>query len=218
VKPAWSIVHGECLPALERLAELPAAVVTDPPYGICHRSLRGGRFGDCAVEGDADTTDRDAVVAWAAAHRIPGLYFGHWTIPRPKGTRLVITWAKGHHSSHRIPGLPWSGATEEIYVVGQGWVGTPRPNVLTVPGLVPNFDIPRERREHPTQKPVELMRILLSTCPSGLILDPFCGAGTTGVACIRDGRPFLGFEKVARFAKIALRRCTEASAQYRMAV
>jgi DNA modification methylase len=71
------------------------------------------------------------------------------------------------------------------------------------------------RNHHPTVKPVALMRWLvrLVTPPGGLILDPFCGSGTTGVACVLEGRAFLGIEKDAEYVAIARCRIAEAQAQ-----
>lgn len=65
-----------------------------------------------------------------------------------------------------------------------------------------------ERTEHPTQKPLAIMRylVLLSTPPGGLVLDPFCGSGTTGVAAVRHGRRFLGFDSVEGYVSIASER------------
>lgn len=61
---------------------------------------------------------------------------------------------------------------------------------------------------HPTVKPVELMRWLvrLVTPPGGLVLDPFAGSGTTGVACVREGFDFVGLELLDNHAQIARRR------------
>lgn len=64
------------------------------------------------------------------------------------------------------------------------------------------------RSVHPTQKPTELMIELveLFTDPGEIILDPFCGSGTTGVAALRLGRRFIGIEKDAKYAAIARER------------
>jgi hypothetical protein len=64
------------------------------------------------------------------------------------------------------------------------------------------------RPEHITPKPVSLMLELveLFTDPGELILDPFCGSGTTGVAAIRLGRRFIGIEKDAKYAALARER------------
>lgn len=50
--------------------------------------------------------------------------------------------------------------------------------------------------KHPTQKPLALLeRIILSSCPpAGLVIDPFCGSGTSGVAAIRQGRRYIGID------------------------
>jgi DNA modification methylase len=61
---------------------------------------------------------------------------------------------------------------------------------------------------HPTVKPVDLMRYLvrLVTQPGDLVLDPFTGSGSTGVACIEEGRRFVGVELSPEYAEIARRR------------
>lgn len=63
-------------------------------------------------------------------------------------------------------------------------------------------------REHTTQKPVPLMLELveLFTDPGEIILDPFCGSGTTGVAALRLGRRFIGIERDAKYAAVARER------------
>lgn len=62
--------------------------------------------------------------------------------------------------------------------------------------------------EHETQKPLPLMLELveLFTDPGEVILDPYCGSGTTGVACLRLGRRFIGIEKDEKYAAIARER------------
>ncbi len=71
--------------------------------------------------------------------------------------------------------------------------------------------VPREEKAfggHPTQKPVALMRRIVecSTNPGDLVLDPFMGSGTTGVACVLTGRQFVGIELDREYFDIAVRR------------
>lgn len=63
-------------------------------------------------------------------------------------------------------------------------------------------------RVHPTQKPLSLMLelIALFTDPGEIVLDPYAGAGTTGVACLRLGRRFIGIERRPEYAKISRER------------
>jgi site-specific DNA-methyltransferase (adenine-specific) len=72
-----------------------------------------------------------------------------------------------------------------------------------------------ERTGHLTQKPLALMEKLvrLFTDPGDLILDPFAGSGTTGVAAIRLGRRFIGWEKDPKYHAIAVKRLTTAREQ-----
>ncbi len=66
---------------------------------------------------------------------------------------------------------------------------------------------------HPTVKPTELMRYLvrLVTPPNGLVLDPFCGSGSTGKAAVLEGFQFLGIEQDAEYAAIAEARIRHAN-------
>lgn len=71
---------------------------------------------------------------------------------------------------------------------------------------------------HPTVKPVALMRWLvrLVARPGDVVLDPFAGSGTTGVACAEEGREFVGIERELDYVEIARRRIEAASAQGRL--
>jgi site-specific DNA-methyltransferase (adenine-specific) len=64
------------------------------------------------------------------------------------------------------------------------------------------------RNPHPTVKPIELMRWLVRlACPSGgLVLDPFCGSGSTGAAAVLEQRRFLGIELDPDSARVARAR------------
>ncbi len=66
------------------------------------------------------------------------------------------------------------------------------------------------RNQHPTVKPIDLMRWLvkLVTPPAGLVLDPFTGSGSTGAAAVLEGRQFLGIEREGKFVDIACARIT----------
>ena len=71
------------------------------------------------------------------------------------------------------------------------------------------------RRDHPTQKPVALMAWIMArwTKPGDLVLDPYAGSGTTGVAAKKFGRHFLLFEIVPEYCAIARKRLDAVDAQ-----
>ena len=73
-------------------------------------------------------------------------------------------------------------------------------------------DAPVTERQHPNEKPVSLVRrfILAHTQPGDLVVDPFCGSGSTGVACVETGRDFIGIELDHAHAATARRRIADA--------
>ena len=82
------------------------------------------------------------------------------------------------------------------------------------PGMMFNAD----KRLHPNEKPLSLMKKLVVLCSNegDVILDPFLGSGTTGVAAVKLGRRFIGIEIDAGYFEIAVKRISEALAQPRL--
>jgi site-specific DNA-methyltransferase (adenine-specific) len=84
------------------------------------------------------------------------------------------------------------------------------------PRTVQYFEgVPKQHLEHPTQKPVALYEYLIKTYtnPGDTVLDFCMGSGTTGVACVKTGRNFIGIEKEAKYFAIAEKRIAEAQQQ-----
>ena len=84
----------------------------------------------------------------------------------------------------------------------------------SIPSNIFKFDSNRINRFHPTEKPVELMKELIkvfSISKSNIILDPFCGSGTTLVACKELGREYIGIEKDEEYYKLAQNRILQHS-------
>lgn len=209
---AVTIYHGDCRELLEAwdagLGVISGAVmVTDPPYGMGHRSGKAGAFGDCAIAGDETTDARDAVLAaWSPR---PALVFGRWSVPKPPGTKTTLTWDKGDLIGMGDLSLPWGPSTEEIYVLGTGFVGKRGRSVLRYQGIGP-YQQARGERVHPTQKPVELLRDLISKCPPlASVVDPFMGSGTTLRAAKDLGRKAVGVEIDEAYCEIAAKRMAQ---------
>lgn len=76
-------------------------------------------------------------------------------------------------------------------------------NLLEIPNI--------KDKLHPTQKPVDLMKILIenSSNPRDVVLDCFCGSGSTGVACLECDRRFLGVEIDRKYFDITVNRILE---------
>ncbi len=217
-----SLYLGDCLEVLPTLeAGSVDAVVTDPPYGISYvarkRQPNETRCAACfyegtGVEGDDKPFDPAPFLSlgvpallWGAnhyAHRLPEC--GSWLVwdkkvnPQYYGktsfSDAEIAWCSIGRRTLIYPHL-WNGIVRQGEEVGKRGCG----------------------RVHPTQKPIGLMRWCLSFVPdAATILDPFMGSGTTGVACVKTGRKFIGIEIDPGYFEIAKRRIQEAQAQARL--
>jgi len=90
--------------------------------------------------------------------------------------------------------LAWTNLAQAVRLKRHQWNGMLRKN--------------KEYRNHPTQKPLDLMRWCINQAPDDVqtILDPFCGVGTTLVAAKLEGRKAIGIEIEERYASIAANR------------
>jgi DNA modification methylase len=182
-------------------------LVTDPPYGMAYESNRNrdkrnvkvGR----PVTGDGDTTARtDCLAMWGDR---PALVFGTWRVARPAATKALLVWHKLGAGGMGDLSIPWLPTHEEIYVLGSGFTGRRSDSVLPVKPLM---SADRERPDHPTPKPVPLMVQLIAKT-SGIVADPFAGAGATLVAAKQIGRPAIGVELEERYCEVIAKRLSQ---------
>lgn len=193
---------GDCL---ELLPQEAAVVLTDPPYGQQYKSgwatdvlWAAGR----TITGDVSTAVRDKALVLIGD--TPALVFGSRKRAVPLGTKMVLTWDKGPALGMGDLSLPWKPSTEEIYVIGKGWIGARDEGSCVY--HPPVQSMAKNGRLHPNEKPVGLLQRLLRKCPPGAVLDPFMGVGSTGAACIATGRPFIGIEIEETYFDLACRR------------
>jgi site-specific DNA-methyltransferase (adenine-specific) len=201
-----TIYHGDCLGILPFVNA--DVLVTDPPYGIAYESGKTGHNGGAAlpgITGDDDTSLRDEILAvWGDK---PAIVFGSWKRPRPLCV-AVLTWDKGDHVGMGDLSLPWKPNTEEIYILGKGFIGHRGSSVLSFNAPV-SWNSVGFGRQHPNQKPLDLMKHLVGKCPTGVVLDPFMGSGTTLLAAKNLGRQSIGIEIEERYCEIAARRLAQ---------
>lgn len=186
-----TLFHGDCLTDRAWLGA--DVLVTDPPYGYSHKSGGGPRgnasWKNTEIANDADTSARDDVLeAWGDR---PAIVFGSWKRDRPADTKALLIWDKGGHAGMGDLSIPWKPNFEDIYILGGGFTGKRTSGVLT------GHHVPANEaagRVHQHQKPISLMRELVSKCPPGVIADPFAGSGTTLRAAADLGRKAIGYE------------------------
>ncbi|MDI6732348.1 MAG: site-specific DNA-methyltransferase [Planctomycetota bacterium] len=124
-------------------------------------------------------------------------------------SRCIYVWAK----TNPVPSfrkVNWNSATEHIWVGSKGkskLKNFKHQKYMSNYFLSPNASAYKET-EHPTEKPLKLMRHLIevNSNPGDTIMDIFMGSGTTGVACKELGRNFIGIELSPKYCEIAERR------------
>ena len=200
------LILGDWRDVLPTLGKVDA-VVTDPTYGMefqsNYRSIK-----HAAITNDCNAGHLRRACEIPAVHSV--YCFGRWDnlvdIPRPTS---IITWVKNNWSMGDVD-HEHARQTELIFFY--------RHSSHDFPGGRPT-DVVDARRttndDHPTQKPVALMEIVVRWT-RGQVLDPFMGSGTTGVACANLGRKFIGIEIEPRYFEIACRRIAEAYRQPRL--
>ena len=210
IKDEWTtedgsirLLLGDCLEILPVLGKVDACV-TDPPYGIGADKGQAKRadkqHGKAAApsknygttDWDNDPASAEHIGACRDSSRWQVIFGGNYFQLPPSSCWLVWDKMNGENEYADCE-LAWTNIKKAVRRLSFRWHGMLRDE--------------RGERFHPTQKPVAVMQWAIGHCPeSETVLDPFAGSGTTGVACIRLGRRFVGIEKEPKYFEIAKKR------------
>ena len=215
-----TIYNEDCLEGMKRIPDNSIdLVVTDPPYRTTSRGSSGGTGGILKEEinkrGKVFKHNDIKFNEW-----LPELYrilkdTGHAYImtnnKNLKGMLMEIEnvgfniyktliWAK----NSPITNMYYMDSHEYIIFCRKG--KAKRINNCGTKSVL-NVDNPRNK-VHPTEKPVELMEVLInnSSQEGELVFDPFMGSGTTAIACLKTNRQYIGFELDEEYFKLSLER------------
>jgi site-specific DNA-methyltransferase (adenine-specific) len=205
------LILGDCREVLPTLGKVDA-VVTDPPYGIALNTDNSRFSGGHA----ASVSRRGNGIGPAGGAPIIG--DNEPFDPRPLlvgGEQIIWGWHNCPDSLPRGPCLIWLKRNDEAFGsflsdAETAWHS--RGHGVYCFRDLSNNAIANER-EHPTQKPISLMRWSVERTKGDIILDPYMGSGTTGVAAVQLGRKFIGIEIEQKYFDIACRRVSEALKQ-----
>lgn len=211
---------GDCREILPHMP-IADAVVTDPPYGISYVSAWRTQGPTQMLAND------DSAPLWSVpmiADRIAeggALYLAtrydvsaQWNeavIAAGLAMKTPIFWDKTNHTSGDLEG-DYGGQVEIFIFAHKG-----RHRLRRRQGNLWHF--PRDPAgAHPTPKPVGLLErmIACSTDGGAMVIDPFMGSGSTGVACMNLGRKFAGIEIERKYFDIACERINAAQSQGRL--
>jgi DNA modification methylase len=193
-----TLLLGDCRELLPTLGRFDACVI-DPPYGIGEAAGANKSRGKIAAardygdDGWDDETLDDGVAMAVAAARWSIVFGGNYYNLPPSKCWLV--WDKLNTGDFADCELAWTNLPKAVRRIQYRWNGMIRQNN-------------EPRGDHPTQKPIGVMKWVIEQLPSDAvsILDATMGSGTTGVAAVKLGRRFTGIEIEEKYFDIACRR------------
>ncbi len=201
-----TIICGDCLEVMKDFPDnCVDLVLTDPPYGIGAYSTGTMGGGVLAKQSTFEATKWDfepfslvqfQACQWVSNNQIV-FGFNHFSDIFPP-TPCVIVWDKDNGNNNFADcELAWTSFKSAVRIIKWKWQGM----------LQENMDN-KEDRVHPTQKPLGVMIWILKrySKPNDLILDPFCGSGTTCIAAKMLGRRFIGIDISEEYCEIARMR------------
>jgi len=199
-----TLYHGDCLEILPNLSRVDA-VVTDPPYGVDfkYESYQDDLDSWYSLMNKVVPICKDiapfVVMPSCAIKRLRWWYENH-------DPDWLIAWYKG--SPGHVSKVGFNDWEPHV-----SW-GRPKKPMHDYFHTVCGFD----DNGHPCPKPIKWAEWLCSRAAvlGGLILDPFMGSGTTGVACANLGRKFIGIEIEKKYFDIACERIDAAYSQGRL--
>ena len=206
------LLLGDCRPILQDIAGYDA-IVSDVPYGISFVHGAGGdgigggkyvsKFNGVAIAGDDEPFDPAFLLDLAPTIVLFGA--NHFADKLPASSKWLV-WDKRKgftRNDFADCEMAWTNQKGVARLINHYWNGMMRDSEKGIP------------RVHPTQKPVAVMEWALkeTTSEDDVILDPFMGSGTTGVACVKLGRSFIGIEIDEGYFDIACERIRKAYAQ-----
>jgi len=184
--------HGDCMDVLPTLPKVDA-VITDPPYGI-GIAANPVRQAHEKLDWDSSVPDSCVLNAVVSAGDLAVVWGGNYFALPP--SQCFYVWDKVQPQDFSL------AMCEQAWTNKKGPAKLYRQSVLSY------------RKEHPTQKPIELMKWCIEQAGNPqTILDPFMGSGTTGVAAVQMGRQFIGIERERKYFDIACERISRAQAQ-----
>ena len=193
---------GDCLEIMKTMLDKSVdAVITDPPYGI-GGVIGGNNLADVKYESfdwDDKPATAEQIIELRRISNNQVIFGGNYFVLPPSSSWIV--WDKLNSGNFADCELAWTSHKKAVRKFTYMWNGM----IKQKP----------EKRFHPTQKPLALMKWVLEnyTNPNDTILDPFMGSGTTGVACVQTGRNFIGIEIDPTYFAIAEKRIKDAQAQ-----
>lgn len=218
-----TLYHADCFDIIPTLDKVDA-ILTDPPYdlsnsdpGVNYSGMSLGKFNTQNYKNIINGFDHERLFLLLESICLP---FNMFCFCSNKQISKLMTYheAKGRSTTllvwNKTNAAPfangvWSGDIE--YCIHTKDSGATFQGNAKEKHKVSRYPLVRDD-DHPTVKPLALIMKYVAICSNegNTILDPYLGSGTTGIACVKMGRRFIGIEKEERYFQLACRRIEEA--------
>ncbi len=209
----WQVIQGDCLDVLRSMPDASVdAVITDPPYAL--------GFDYASYDDTRENLQRTINGVMPELRRVSSRVYvmpgqtQMYMYPEPDWVLSVVWNTTGTFGKYGFSQwMPVLAYGKDIKGFGSVNGGVLKGDVLRISGGAGvGFMRGDEKKNHPCPKPVNVMRLLTDrlTFPDSTVLDPFCGSGTTGIACVQTGRRFIGIEIDPGYCELARRRIADA--------
>ncbi len=207
---------GDCLEILPLIKDKVDLVLTDPPYNASKSKIKIKKKNYKSINQEWDKNFNPEFL-YKTKHKQSLIFCSHHTIFKyPDTVKQILHWVK----RNPFPAISkvYTFSVEYIlwYVNESPYIYNKTNNRLD--RFYTNIVSGNNRTEHPTQKPIKLIKSLLEihSNKNNLILDPFLGSGTTAVACEKLGRRWIGIEISEKYCEIAKQRIKAEANQFKM--
>ena len=216
----WKIINADSSKVIRKYINDKTIIVTDPPFniGYHYKGYKDRLKTEQYLKQVGDILSLAPSVLIHYPEDIVRLSMQINKVPN-----RIVSWVYNSNTKRQHRDIAFYGFDPDFSKVKQPYKN---PNDKRIKALIANgsqgtniYDwwninqiknVSKEKTIHPCQMPLEVMDRIIKLLPQGVnVIDPYCGSGTTGIACVNNNIDFIGIDIVPEYAKLAEERIRE---------
>lgn len=216
----WKIINADSSKVIRKYINDKTIIVTDPPFniGYHYKGYKDRLKTEQYLEQVGDILSLAPSVLIHYPEDVVRLSMQINKVPN-----RIVSWVYNSNTKRQHRDIAFYGFDPDFSKVKQPYKN---PNDKRIKALIANgsqgtniYDwwninqiknVSKEKTIHPCQMPLEVMDRIIKLLPQGVnVIDPYCGSGTTGIACVNNNIDFIGIDIVPEYAKLAEERIRE---------
>lgn len=216
----WKIINADSSKVIRKYINDKTIIVTDPPFniGYHYKGYKDRLKTEQYLKQVGDILSLAPSVLIHYPEDVVRLSMQINKVPN-----RIVSWVYNSNTKRQHRDIAFYGFDPDFSKVKQPYKN---PNDKRIKALIANgsqgtniYDwwninqiknVSKEKTIHPCQMPLEVMDRIIKLLPQGVnVIDPYCGSGTTGIACVNNNIDFIGIDIVPEYAKLAEERIRE---------